>query len=33
MSNLDNLDKDSMIGIAALLVQADNIDEIYSDHE
>ena len=33
MSNLDNLDKDSIIGIAALLVHAANIDEIYSEHE
>ena len=27
------LDKDSVIGISALLVHAANIDEIYSDHE
>ena len=33
MNNLNNLDKDSIIGIAALLVHAANIDEIYSEHE
>ena len=33
MSNLKNLDKDSIIGITALLVHAANIDEIYSEHE
>ena len=33
MSNLNNLDKDSIIGITALLVHAANIDEIYSEHE
>jgi len=27
------LDKDSVIGISALLVHAAKIDEIYSDHE
>ena len=27
------LDKDSVIGISALLVHAANIDEIYSEHE
>ena len=27
------LDKESVIGISALLVHAANIDEIYSDHE
>ena len=30
---MNKLDKDSVIGIAALLVHAANIDEIYSDHE
>ena len=30
---MDKLDKDSVIGISALLVHAANIDEIYSDHE
>ena len=30
---MNNLDKESVIGIAALLVHAANIDEIYSDHE
>ena len=33
MNNLNNLDKDSIIGITALLVHAANIDEIYSEHE
>tara|TARA_Y100001958_G_C21209161_1_gene535031 strand:+ start:1222 stop:1611 length:390 start_codon:yes stop_codon:yes gene_type:complete len=28
-----NLDKESIIGIAALLVHAANIDEIYTEHE
>ena len=32
MTKLD-LDKDSVIGISALLVHAAKIDEIYSDHE
>ena len=27
------LDKDSVVGISALLVHAAKIDEIYSDHE
>ena len=27
------LDKDSVVGISALLVHAEKIDEIYSDHE
>ena len=30
---MDKLDKDSVIGISALLVHAAKIDEIYSDHE
>ncbi len=30
---MSKLDKDSVIGITALLVHAANIDEIYSDHE
>ena len=30
---MNNLDKESVIGIAALLVHAAKIDEIYSDHE
>ena len=30
---MNKLDKESVIGIAALLVHAANIDEIYSDHE
>ena len=30
---MNELDKESVIGIAALLVHAANIDEIYSDHE
>ena len=30
---MNNLDKESVIGISALLVHAANIDEIYSDHE
>ena len=30
---MSNLDKDSVIGISALLVHAARIDEIYSDHE
>ena len=30
---MNKLDKDSIIGISALLVHAANIDEIYSDHE
>ena len=30
---MSNLNKDSVIGISALLVHAANIDEIYSDHE
>ena len=30
---MNKLDKDNVIGIAALLVHAANIDEIYSDHE
>ena len=30
---MSKLDKDSVIGISALLVHAANIDEIYSDHE
>ena len=30
---MDKLDKDSVIGISALLVHAANIDEIYSEHE
>ena len=30
---MSKLDKESIIGIAALLVHAANIDEIYSNHE
>ena len=30
---MNKLDKESVIGIAALLVHAANIDEIYSEHE
>ena len=30
---MNKLEKDSIIGISALLVHAANIDEIYSDHE
>ena len=30
---MNKLDKDSVIGISALLVHAANIDEIYYDHE
>ena len=30
---MDKLDKESVIGISALLVHAANIDEIYSKHE
>ena len=30
---MNNLDKESIIGISALLVHAANIDEIYTDHE
>ena len=30
---MNKLDKQSVIGISALLVHAANIDEIYSDHE
>ena len=30
---MNNLDKESVIGISALLVHAAKIDEIYSDHE
>ena len=30
---MTKLDKNSVIGISALLVHAANIDEIYSDHE
>ena len=30
---MTKLDKDTVIGISALLVHAANIDEIYSDHE
>ena len=30
---MNKLDKESVTGIAALLVHAANIDEIYSDHE
>tara|TARA_Y100001936_G_C15920657_1_gene583846 strand:+ start:63 stop:452 length:390 start_codon:yes stop_codon:yes gene_type:complete len=30
---MSKLDRDSVIGISALLVHAANIDEIYSDHE
>ena len=30
---MKKLDKNSVIGISALLVHAANIDEIYSDHE
>jgi len=30
---MNKLEKDSVVGISALLVHAANIDEIYSDHE
>ena len=30
---MSNLDKDSVIGISALLVHAANVDEAYTDHE
>ena len=30
---MNNLDKESVIGISALLVHAAHIDEIYTDHE
>ena len=30
---MNKLDKESIIGISALLVHAANIDEIYSNHE
>jgi len=30
---MNKLDKDSVVGISALLVHAAKIDEIYSDHE
>tara|TARA_B100000902_G_C26842226_1_gene683983 strand:+ start:40 stop:426 length:387 start_codon:yes stop_codon:yes gene_type:complete len=30
---MNKLDKESVLGISALLVHAANIDEIYSDHE
>jgi|TARA_B100001059_G_C17460534_1_gene391913 uncharacterized tellurite resistance protein B-like protein len=30
---MNKLDKESVIGISALLIHAANIDEIYSDHE
>ncbi len=30
---MNKLDKESIVGISALLVHAANIDEIYSDHE
>ena len=30
---MEKLDKESVIGISALLVHAANIDENYSDHE
>ena len=30
---MSKLDKESVIGISALLVHAANIDDIYSDHE
>ena len=30
---MSNLDKESVVGISASLVQAANIDETYSDHE
>ena len=30
---MNKLDKESVIGISAVLVNAANIDEIYSDHE
>ena len=30
---MNKLDKESVIGMAALLIHAANIDEIYSDHE
>ena len=30
---MNKLNKESVVGISALLVHAANIDEIYSDHE
>ena len=30
---MNNLDKESVIGVSALLVHAAHIDEIYTDHE
>ena len=30
---MNKLEKESIVGISALLVHAANIDEIYSDHE
>ena len=30
---MNKLDKESIVGISALLVHAAKIDEIYSDHE
>ena len=30
---MNKLDKESIVGISALLVHAANIDEIYSEHE
>ena len=30
---MNKIDKESVIGISALLVHAANIDEMYSDHE
>ena len=30
---MNKLDKESVLGISALLVHAANIDEIYSEHE
>ena len=30
---MNKLDRESIIGISALLVHAANIDEIYSEHE
>ena len=33
IKKMNKLDKESVIGISALLVHAANIDEIYSDHE
>ena len=30
---MNKLDKESVVGISALLVHAANIDEIYSEHE